>query len=319
MSENQASVERVIFNQVPWDQPWRQLRVRYERAAGALWYAMDPRPRPSFNPELLAEIRLLQRSVVSHVRSLGDPDPIQYLVAESAVPGVFNLGGDLNLFTSLIRAGDREGLVRYGVACIDVLYANAIHLECPLTTISLVQGKALGGGFEAAISSNVVVAERSAQMGFPEVLFNLFPGMGAYTLLRRRLSPVQAERMMTDGRVYGAEELHEMGLVDVLADDGKGPEEVYAYLDRQRKYGNAMRAMQQVRDLANPVSYDELQRVVLVWVDAALMLEERDLRLMEKLVRAQGRIERAGGLEEQAPPVPMATATGRRASVEAFH
>jgi DSF synthase len=45
-------------------------------------------------------------------------------------------------------------------------------------TASLVQGRALGSGFECALASDVIVAETGARMGFPEVLFNLFPGMG---------------------------------------------------------------------------------------------------------------------------------------------
>jgi DSF synthase len=59
------------------------------------------------------------------------------------------------------------------------MYENIIHLDRDVTTIALVQGDALGGGFETALSSNVLIAERSAKLGFPEILFNLFPGMGA--------------------------------------------------------------------------------------------------------------------------------------------
>ena len=69
----------------------------------------------------------------------------------------------------------------------------------PLTTITLVQGDALGGGFEAAISSNVVIAEKSAKFGLPEVLFNLIPGMGAYSFLVRRTSPDLAEKIIMSG------------------------------------------------------------------------------------------------------------------------
>ena len=49
------------------------------------------------------------------------------------------------------------------------------------------QGECLGGGFEAALSSDVIVAEKSARFGFPEILFNLFPGMGAYSFLERKI------------------------------------------------------------------------------------------------------------------------------------
>ena len=109
------------------------------------------------------------------------------------MPGVFNLGGDLDLFKQLIEARDRAGLLRYGRACIDVLYRNYIGHDLPVTTISLVQGECLGGGFEAALSSDVIIAEKSARFGFPEILFNLFPGMGAYSFLDRQIGQRGAE------------------------------------------------------------------------------------------------------------------------------
>ena len=57
----------------------------------------------------------------------------------------------------------------------------------PIVTISLVRGNALGGGFEIALSGDVIIAERSAMMGFPEILFNCFPGMGAFQTLSSRV------------------------------------------------------------------------------------------------------------------------------------
>jgi DSF synthase len=106
--------------------------------------------------------------------------PIEYTVLASDVPGVFNLGGDLDLFLRLIEGKDRAGLVAYGKACVHVLHRNYVAHDLPITTISLVQGDCLGGGFEAALSSDILVAERHARFGFPEIVFNLFPGMGAY-------------------------------------------------------------------------------------------------------------------------------------------
>lgn len=51
----------------------------------------------------------------------------------------------------------------------------------------MVQGDAFGGGLEFALSSNILVAEQGTRLGFPEILFNLFPGMGAYTFLYRKV------------------------------------------------------------------------------------------------------------------------------------
>ncbi len=178
----------------------------------------------------------------------------------------------------------------YGKKCIDVLYANLVHFNRPITTISLVQGDALGGGFEGALSSDVVIAEKGTKLGFPEILFNLFPGMGAYSILSRKLDAKRAERMILSGNLYSAEELHDMGLVDILADKGDGEMAVYDYIRRENRARNGFRAVRQVRDATNPISYDELLQIVEIWVETALKLEARDLRMMERLVSRQGHV-----------------------------
>ena len=197
---------------------------------------------------------------------------------------------------SLIQQADRDGLLAYGKKCIDVLYANIVHFNRPITTISLVQGDALGGGFEAALSSDVLIAEKGTQMGFPEILFNLFPGMGAFSILSRKLDPKRAERMILSGNLYSAEELHDMGLVDILADKGDGEMAVYDYIRRENRARNGFRAVREVRDAINPITYDELLQIVEIWVDTALKLEARDLRMMERLVARQKTRRRQGRL-----------------------
>ncbi len=149
------------------------------------------------------------------------------------------------------------------------------------------QGDALGGSFETAISSDVLIAERGARMGFPEVLFNLFPGMGAYSLLSRKLDSARAERIILSGKIYGAEELYEMGVVDVLAEDLQGEMAVYDHIRRENRSANGYRALRAAKDRINGVSYKELIDIAEIWVDAALRLESRDLRMMGRLVARQ--------------------------------
>ena len=80
-----------------------------------------------------------------------------------------------------------------------------------------------------------------------------------------------------------------MGVVDVLAQDGAGEAAVYSYIKKHAKAANGRRAVEAARRAIDPLTYDELSRVVTIWVDAALRLSERDMRLMERLVRAQNR------------------------------
>ena len=262
------------------------LSTELDASTSALWCFMHATPRPCFSSALLAECRTVQRSVVQGSHDPHAP-PIEFLVLASSVPGVFNLGGDLSLFMHLIQEQDRVALTAYARACIEVSYHQSIGLGLPLTTIALVQGDALGGGFEAALACHLIVAERGAQLGLPEVLFNLFPGMGAFTFLSRRLDAVRAERLILSGRVYRAEELHEMGVVDELAEPGDGAAVVAEVIERRRRRPLAYGAMRQVRQQHHPVTYDELLSIAELWVDKALQLSPEDLRTMNRLFRAQ--------------------------------
>ncbi len=267
---------------------YEQLDVTLDEEQEILWYYMNPDNRPCFTPELLSDLRNFQKEASARIRN--EQLPAKYLVVASRTPSVFNLGGDLNLFKGLIEKGDRNGLAAYGKACIDILYPNYTSLDLPVTTISLIQGKALGGGMEAAISSNVIIAERSAQMGLPEILFNMFPGMGAYSFLSRQVGPKIAERIILSGNTYSAEQLYEMGVVDIVCDDGEGVAAVHNFVKRQKRMSNSTTAMQKVARRVNPIPYQELIDITEIWADAALKLTEKDLKKMDRLVRAQNKL-----------------------------
>ncbi len=272
---------------------FQQLTIQFEPDEGVAWVDMQAQPRPCFTPQLLEESRKFQRMIENQKGRLlhnGELRQVHYQVLTSSVPGIFNLGGDLDRFNHWIRTRDRAALAAYGRSCIDILYANATNYNLPITTISLVRGQALGGGFEAALSSNVIIAEASAQLGLPEILFNLFPGMGAYNLLCRRLTPHQAEQMILSGRLYSAQELHELGIVDVVAEDGAGPDAVATFIRRHRRQRNGYQALQRARLRAHRLSYQELIDITDIWVDAALALDAKDLKVIERLVRAQNRV-----------------------------
>jgi DSF synthase len=220
----------------------------------------------------------------------GVPSKVRYYVCGSRAPRVFNLGGDLALFVLLIKARDRDALAHYARLCIDNMYPRTQNYFSPtLTTISLVQGDALGGGFECAMSSDVLVAEESAQLGLPEILFNLFPGMGAVSLLSRRIGARAAKELILSGQVLPAAKLHEMGIIDVLAKDGQGEATVAEWIAKNDRRRNGMQAVQRAFQQVSPVTREELDAVADTWVDTALRLEDRDLKMMSRIVRSQMR------------------------------
>ncbi len=263
-----------------------QIKTHYDSKNRVAWLLMKGSPRPTFTPKLLKDIGDYFDSIKQDMHETNG-EKYNYLVSGSNVEGVFNLGGDLALFCQLIRNNDREALFDYALKSTDLVYRNMTHLDVDLTTITLVQGDALGGGFESAISANVVVAERGVKMGLPEVLFNLFPGMGAYSILSRKIGCGATEKMILSGSIYSAEQLYDMGVVDILAEKGDGEIEVYKYIKAANRSQNTYRAMRKVKDICSQVSYQELLSIASIWTDAALALKTRDLRIMERLVRRQ--------------------------------
>ncbi|TCZ66616.1 crotonase/enoyl-CoA hydratase family protein [Roseicella aquatilis] len=265
------------------------LDTAYDAERGIYWCRLRPTDRPCFSPQLLRDIAAMHAAIPELFAADAPLPPPRWFVCGSAIPGIFNLGGDLGLFRKLIAAGDRAGLVRYGHAAVEAIHRNHTALDLPMITVALVQGDALGGGFECALAHDLIVAERGAKFGLPEVLFNLFPGMGAYSFLSRRLGRAAAEEFILSGTIRTAEELHAMGLVDVLAEDGEGEAALLAHLDRNARFHNARQAMYRARRKVDPVTLHELREVVEVWAEAAMRLSEQDLRRMARLCGAQDR------------------------------
>jgi DSF synthase len=278
---------------VPYGRPHSQYETQFEPATGTIWGYFNPRGTACFSLGLLKDIRAHDNALAMNggaVEAEGERYPVRYYVAGSRVPGVFNLGGDLALFVLLIKSRDREALAHYARMCIDNMHARIQnYYSRDLVTISMVQGDALGGGLECALSSDVVVAEESAQLGLPEILFNLFPGMGACSLLSRRIGMRAAERMILSGKVQPAAELYEAGIIDVLAKDGQGEAAVREWIARDARRQNGTRAVYRARQLVQPITREELDAVAQLWVDAAMKVQDRDLKMMGRIVRSQMR------------------------------
>ncbi len=268
-----------------------ELDVLYDEDAEALWTYMRPAARPSFTPPMLSDFNEWQRLIAA---SFGPGKvPLRYLILGSRAPGVFCFGGDLALFADLIRAGDRAALANYGYACVEILHRNICTLDLPILTVGLVEGQALGGGFEALLSFDVIIAERTATFGLPEIMFGLFPGMGAHAILSRKLGTALADRLILSNETWTAEHLHDLGIVHYLAEPGEGEAAVRQFmLASSRKHPGIVGSKRAMRRAA-PLELAELRDIVDVWADAAMQLREQDLKLMQRLAGAQARLPRA--------------------------
>jgi DSF synthase len=223
---------------------------------------------------------------------------VKHFIMTSDVPGVFNFGGDLSLFVLLIRAQDHESLRLYGRRCVDLVWWMECAAERGVHTTVLVQGDTLGGGLESVMPFHKVIFERSAQAGFPEVLFNSFPGMGAWNFTIRKSGFGIANEMILSGRLYSAEQLYRRQLVDLVVDDGSGEAAIEHTIRSVHPRLRGTLAALQARSSASPITYQSLIDIVDRWTENALNLTDRDLRLMERLARAQ--VRKAGGADEGA-------------------
>ncbi|MFM5884150.1 MAG: crotonase/enoyl-CoA hydratase family protein [Novosphingobium sp.] len=267
-----------------------QLDVFYDDDAAALWSYMRPSGRPSFTPPMLGDFINWQRLIGAHFGP--DHVPLRYLVLGSRAPGVFCFGGDLELFAALIREGNRDGLAAYGYRCVEILHRNLQSLDLPMLTIGLVQGQALGGGFEALLSFDYIVAERGSVFGLPEVKFGLFPGMGAHAFLSRKLGSAMADRVIMGDVSFTAEQMHDMGIVHVLAEPGQGVAAVKDFMRRSERRHAGLVGARRASKRADDIALSELRDIVDHWANAALNLREQDLKLMQRLAAAQEKLPR---------------------------
>ena len=269
-----------------------EVSLEVDLANRTVWTWMRPRGRGCFTKGLLTDLISAESAIESSggraVSDVGLTD-IEYAVLASDDPRLFSRGGDLLHFVTLAGSRDAKALGDYADLCIENVYRrHNLYNSLPITTVSLVRGVCHGGGFEAALSSRVIVAEADATIAFPEVNHNLFPGMGAYQLLARRTSRATAKYLMGSGRQISVKELADLKIIDVIAEPGSGIEGVTRFIARHRRHRRGRLGMERIDDFEMPITREQLQFAASVWVETMLALSDRDLAHMMKYVNAQG-------------------------------
>lgn len=267
------------------------LVTRLDTSLDTLWVSLQPvAGRPlNFSPELLSGLeRLLDRIEGDnwHWQEDSREGRLRYLVLASSHPRHFALGGDLAYFQSCIESGNAGALRAYSLRCLDLIRRifSAAH---EVTTITLVQGRALGGGFETALSASHLIAERGAEFGFPEIAFGTFPCTGGMTLLTNRIGLRRAAAFMRNARIHSATDLHALGLVDELCEPGQGPAAVQRFIAEHRRRYNARMALQRAEARMGRFDLVEMRTVVEDWVETAMALSAEERRVLATLVRMQ--------------------------------
>ena len=189
-------------------------------------------------------------------------NPIDADVQESLGRAAADIGADESVRAAIITGGDKVFAAGADIKEMQAFdYVDMVeraHLiqdayralaELPIPTIADIEGYALGGGCELAMTCDFRVASKEATLGQPEILLGLIPGAGGTQRLVRLVGQSKAKDLVFSGRFVKADEALEIGLVDELVDAGTAYE---AALERARTYAKMPRiALRFAKELIN--------------------------------------------------------------------
>lgn len=183
------------------------------------------------------------------------------LIIYSQLKSGFSAGGDLReMYAGLretspaeISAGIRDSVAQSHCRL------NAID-ESPLVTIAAVHGVCFGGGFELALTCDLIVADRMARFCFPELRLGLIPGGGGIPRLKRNVGNSVVRDLLLTGRSLNADKALVVGLVNQVAAEGKALELARSIANQIKKFDVAARIA--AKRFIKPIPYDELRREI---------------------------------------------------------
>ena len=189
--------------------------LRWEWRESVLEVTLDREPLNEIGSVMLEDLE----KFVAQFKALA---PItSACIITSARPGGFCAGADLKELYEralpLPKAKRAAGVRSFLKRTHQVL--NAID-AAPFITLAAVHGLCMGGGLELALSCDLIVAEKMARFGFPELRLGLIPGFGGIPRLRREVGNGFIRDLLFTGRTVKAESAQQAGLVAHLAGEG---------------------------------------------------------------------------------------------------
>jgi len=199
-------------------------------------------------PEALNAVDTAQAEAIAGAcATLADDHDVRVVVLSSAVAKAFCVGADLK---------ERNALSDDDLAAQRPVSRRAYNsvLELPMPTIAAVEGYALGGGCELALSCDLIIASDTAVFALPEVSVGVIPGGGGTQLLSRRIGLNRAADLIFTTRRVPADEAYAIGLADRRTATGAAAQAARELADQIAANSpvglrNAKRALRQGFDL----------------------------------------------------------------------
>lgn len=130
----------------------------------------------------------------------------------------FSVGADVSPENTI---GNLTGTAKVLASVQKYKYTNRLIEYARPFTIAAVNGYALGGGLEMALSCDIRVASESSQLGIPETRLGSFPGGGAIERLPRQIGLGRAKEMLATAEAVSGQRAYEIGLVEHVVPDGE--------------------------------------------------------------------------------------------------
>jgi len=202
------SVPSCLAERAGAGEPWDIRYVTYFRD-GVLGRVMISRPE-AMNALNHTVVRQLDESFRE-----ADADPETKAIVLESKGKAFVAGADIGFFINCIVEGRLQDNVDFTSYGQDV-YRRIDESAKPV--IAKVDGLALGGGLELALTADAIVASTKAVMGFPETGIGIYPGLGGTQRTSRYVGKELAKYLVFTGRILSAREALEIGLVDYIAE-----------------------------------------------------------------------------------------------------
>jgi enoyl-CoA hydratase/carnithine racemase len=234
--------------------------LRWEWRDGVIELVLDREPANEIGLAMLGELE----SFVAAIGVLA-PKTSACIIYSERKPG-FSAGADLReLYQAAAQLSqeDRVSGVRNFLARIHTAF-NAID-AAPFTTIAAVHGVCFGGGFELALTCDIIVADKMARFAFPELRLGLIPGFGGIPRLKRDLGNAFIRELLLTGRSVNAARAQAVGLVAQLAAEGESLRVARATAAQIVKFDGVTRSA--AKKFIKPIPHEELRQEIDLFCD----------------------------------------------------
>ena len=183
------------------------------------------------------------------------------LIVYSALKSGFSAGADLRELYGWIKQHGQAEVAIHARAYLERIHQvmNAID-ACPLTTIAAVHGVTFGGGFELALTCDLIIADKMARFCFPELRLGLIPGYGGIPRLKRDLGNAVVRDLLLTGRSFNTTKAQQIGLVSQIVAEGEALRAARATAAQVGKFDRITAAA--AKRFIKPIPHEELRREI---------------------------------------------------------